>query len=204
MSGRAFMKSSRIAIAPASQMPKLCPVATIRPEPSPTISPMRETEGSHSTAPSILPLRRLVAITSIDWLKIAAGLILVRSITRPRKRCAQLPCGVAICLPSSHLIAASGESNFGASARTMMTRRRCPPRAVQRGKYASFDPRGCEIACNQRGEPPHDHEACLWVALQHAERALPVDPQHRRRLQAARARDPRRITVEERRPAEHF
>ena len=60
------MKSSRIAIAPASGMPKVWPVATMRPEPSPTMSPMRDTDGSHSTAASILPWRRLVAITSMD------------------------------------------------------------------------------------------------------------------------------------------
>ena len=66
ISGRALMKSSRIAIAPASEMPNVCPVATMRAKPSPTMSPMRETEGSHSTAASILPARRFVAMTSID------------------------------------------------------------------------------------------------------------------------------------------
>ena len=90
------------------------------------MSPILETEGSHSTAPSILPVRRLVAITSIDWFRMAAGLIFVFSMMSPRKRCAQLPCGVATVLPSSHLTAYSGDANFGASARTMMTLQRWP------------------------------------------------------------------------------
>src|SRR6266849_7405481 len=98
----------------------------MRPAPSPTMSPMRETDGSHRTAPSILPARRLVAITSIDWFMICDGLILVFSIMSPRNRCAQLPCGVAITLPSSHLIASSDDLNLGASARTITTLHRCP------------------------------------------------------------------------------
>jgi len=36
---------------------------------------------------------------------------LVFSMIRPRKRWAQLPCGVAMVLPSSHLTASSGEAN---------------------------------------------------------------------------------------------
>src|SRR5437762_4037076 len=47
-------------------------------------------------------------------------------MTSPRKRCAQLPCGVASVLPSSHLTASCGELNFGASARSMITLQRWP------------------------------------------------------------------------------
>src|SRR5882762_8791615 len=69
---------------------------------------------------------------------------------------------------------------------------------------SSFHSGRCEIAGNQRSQAAHDDEARRGIALEHAQRRLAVDAQQRRFLEAARARDARRIAVEERGPAEHL
>src|SRR5205823_5470850 len=71
-------------------------------------------------------------------------------------------------------------------------------------RTVSLRPRRGEITRDQRRKPAHDDEARRRIALEHAERALAVDAQHARILDAAGARDAARIALEQRRPAEYL
>ena len=103
-SGRAAMRSCRIAKKPPSFSWLLAPEATRRASPSWI---RREVVGSHMIAASILPARKLEVITSMFWFRYSFGSTFDFLNVAWPKRSVQLPFGTATVLPSSHLIGSS-------------------------------------------------------------------------------------------------
>ena len=98
----------------------------MRAVPSPTSVAIRDRVGSHREAASILPMRKLVAMTSMDWFRYSPGFTLYFSKKRRRYWSDALPLGAAMILPSSQRATSSLLLNSGASLRTTTSEQRVP------------------------------------------------------------------------------